>query len=233
MKVALLNIGNTHSEVCAYDLSQRKKIKTNELLSIPDLFSDYSDIYTASVVADSYPRLVQQHKNIHFHQLTVDKVKSIDFSQVEALSLGADRLANVLAAKSLYGGRVLVVDCGTCVTAELLFDEDFLGGLIMPGRALQRRALNLYTSQLPDVEFSDSLFDLGHNTQEAISIGTDNISLLGLHKWIESIMKSYSGLRVCFTGGDYKFYTNKASFEYSERPHLTLEGLRVFADGKS
>lgn len=232
MKIGLLNIGNTHSEVCSYDLSEKKKVLTKDLLLCADsLFEEFSDIYTASVVKDVFESLKKNGK-VNFHELTVEKVKSIDFSQVDASSLGADRLANVIAAGSQYSGSVLVIDCGTCVTGELLFDEKFLGGIIMPGRQLQRKALNLYTSQLPEVSLSDSLFEIGRNTQEAISIGTDNVSLYGLHKWIEFVCESYYNVRICFTGGDYAFYSQNAEFEFTVKRDLTLEGLRLFADGK-
>ena len=232
MKIGLLNIGNTRSEICSYDLSGRRKVLTENLLDDSASFlSGFTDVYTASVVAETIEALKRQYENIRFHELTVDKISSVDFSKVDASSLGADRLANIIAAKSFYRGSVLVVDCGTCVTAELLFDEDFLGGLIMPGRSLQRKALNLFTSKLPEVEFSDTLFEIGKNTQEAILIGTDNVSLYGLHKWIEFVLESYYEVRVCFTGGDFEFYTKNATFSFSKKPNLTLEGLRVFADG--
>lgn len=143
MNIGLLNIGNTNSQVCSYDFSDEDVVGTGELLvESASLLSGYTDIYVASVVPTVYDQLVKLHQNINFHSLTLDGIKSINFSKVDASSIGADRMANLLGAKSLAKGVVLVVDCGTCVTAELLFDGDFLGGLIMPGRALQRKALS-------------------------------------------------------------------------------------------
>ncbi|MCM8541030.1 MAG: type III pantothenate kinase, partial [Lentisphaeraceae bacterium] len=118
MKIGLLNIGNTHSEICSYDLSGRRKVLTENLLDDSASFlSGFTDVYTASVVAETIEALKRQYENIRFHELTVDKISSVDFSKVDASSLGADRLANIIAAKSFYRGSVLVVDCGTCVTA--------------------------------------------------------------------------------------------------------------------
>lgn len=233
MKVGLLNIGNTNSQICSYGFSNIEVVGTDKLLveSAP-LLSGYTDIYTASVVPAIYESLVKRHQNINFHELTLNEIKSINFSKVDASSLGADRMANLLGAKSLTKEIVLVVDCGTCVTAELMFDEDFLGGLIMPGRALQRKALNLFADQLPEVPLIEHDCTLGKNTEESMMVGVDTISLNGLHAWIKEMIDVYHDLSICFTGGDCRFYTQNATFKYSVNSILTLHGLRVFADGK-
>ena len=52
----------------------------------------------------------------------------------EPLSVGADRIVNVLAASRLYPGDLIVVDFGTATTFDCVTsDARFIGGVIMPG----------------------------------------------------------------------------------------------------
>ena len=232
MKIGLLNIGNTNTELCPYDLSSLDILRTDELVeNAHSFFADYTEVYVASVVPDVFSRLKCELKNIKFYELSLDKVKSVNFSKVDASTLGADRIANILGAAAFFK-NVTVIDCGTCVTAEVIFDGDFLGGLIMPGRALQRKALNSFTGQLPEVGFQDKLSEIGKNTSEAILVGTDTIALSGLHAWIQKTVEGFHEMAVCFTGGDSAFYMQGAPFKYNEYSALTLEGLRIFASGK-
>src|SRR5207248_10476765 len=48
--------------------------------------------------------------------------------------VGADRIANALAAYSKYGGPIVVIDFGTAVTYDAIHPEgDYLGRAIPPG----------------------------------------------------------------------------------------------------
>ncbi len=67
--------------------------------------------------------------------------------------LGADRWAALIGARQLHPHACLVVTSGTATTIDLLDDGgDFLGGLILPGVNLMRRALSTHTAQLPLAE---------------------------------------------------------------------------------
>ncbi|WP_304582535.1 type III pantothenate kinase [uncultured Alistipes sp.] len=66
-------------------------------------------------------------------------------------TLGRDRLAAAVGAAVLWPGRnVLIVDCGTAVTIDLVTaDGTFRGGCISPGLRSRFRALHDYTAALP------------------------------------------------------------------------------------
>ncbi len=67
--------------------------------------------------------------------------------------LGADRWAALIGARRLHSHACLVVTSGTATTIDLLDGGgDFLGGLILPGVDLMRRALSTHTAQLPLAE---------------------------------------------------------------------------------
>jgi type III pantothenate kinase len=65
-------------------------------------------------------------------------------------ALGADRYCGALAARQRYGAPVIVADCGTATTLNVV-DRDgvFLGGAIAPGVETALRALHERTAQLP------------------------------------------------------------------------------------
>lgn len=84
--------------------------------------------------------------------------------------LGADRWAAVLGASRRHSGAALVVTAGTATTIDLLTDERvFLGGLIIPGVDLMKRALAGNTAQLP---FADGVpAEVPTRTVDAIHMG--------------------------------------------------------------
>ena len=69
-------------------------------------------------------------------------------------TLGADRVAAAVGAITLFPGQdCLILDLGTCLTADLV-DRDavFQGGLISPGLHMRFRAMHEQTARLPLVD---------------------------------------------------------------------------------
>jgi len=90
--------------------------------------------------------------------------------------VGIDRLCAAAAAAAVAPGRpVVVVDCGTATTVDLVSPTgEFLGGAILPGPTLLARALAEGTSRLPEVAALDSAPPPalpGRSTQAAIAAG--------------------------------------------------------------
>lgn len=86
--------------------------------------------------------------------------------------VGADRVAEMVAAKTTYGSPCLVVDLGTSTTFELLDEEGaFKGGIIAPGMKLGAAALAEGAAQLPAVEVRAPKSLLGRTTAEAMQAG--------------------------------------------------------------
>ena len=90
--------------------------------------------------------------------------------------VGIDRLCAAAAAAAQAPGRpIVVVDCGTATTVDMVSPAgEFLGGAILPGPALLARALAEGTSRLPEVAALDSAPPPalpGRSTQTAIAAG--------------------------------------------------------------
>jgi type III pantothenate kinase len=91
------------------------------------------------------------------------------------LEVGADRIADAIAATHLYPNRnLLVIDFGTATTIEVINREgEYLGGSILAGLKISMEALENRTAKLPPVEIVrvDPKHVLGRSTIESIQSG--------------------------------------------------------------
>ncbi|MGZ3726203.1 MAG: type III pantothenate kinase [Pseudobdellovibrio sp.] len=89
------------------------------------------------------------------------------------LEVGADRIANSIAASHLYPNRNLIlVDLGTATTfCAVTKDRDYLGGSIISGLKLNMEALEAKTAKLPSVEIISKDEVLGLSTVESLQSG--------------------------------------------------------------
>ena len=231
MNSCLINIGNTHTEVCDLSFENHQKFLTDNFQkNSASLLEGYDLAYVASVVPSVYTSIESSCTDISLHLLKAEDLKEIDFSKVDSSTIGGDRLANLLAARNFFGQSFLVIDCGTCITAELVVDGSFLGGFIMPGRQLQRNALKSFTGQLPEISLYSQLLEIGTNTEDSIRVGVDTLPVFSVLKWCEELIVDYPEIKICFTGGDYEIFSQKAVFEFSINKELSLQGLKLFAE---
>ncbi|MGI6129801.1 MAG: type III pantothenate kinase [bacterium] len=88
------------------------------------------------------------------------------------LEVGADRIANAVAAYSLYGGPCIVVDFGTATTLDVISDQgDYLGGAIAPGILTATEALFSKAAKLPRIDLVDPGSAIGKNTVVSMQAG--------------------------------------------------------------
>ncbi len=196
--VTILNIGNTHVRISA------EKIPTAEFR--PEMIPP-----GACAASSVVPKITEQIRAVRpdVFWITKDTPNIPDLSQVEAEKLGADRIAN--AAKLLLDGILpaMTVDCGTAVNCEIVDESGvYRGGAILPGRLLLRKALNLFTAQLPVFPLYDDLPDFpGHTSVTDLRWGTDGMLIAGIRDIIEKTRAVFPGknLRVVVCGGDCDF----------------------------
>ncbi len=87
-------------------------------------------------------------------------------------SVGADRLANAIAARALYGTPAIVVDLGTATTFDCISREgSYLGGIIAPGLATSTEELFRKAARLSRVELRKPDRAIGRTTEEALRAG--------------------------------------------------------------
>ena len=87
--------------------------------------------------------------------------------------MGADRVADAVAALAQYPVPLVIVDMGTATTISIINqDKQFLGGLILPGVRTSLNSLINNTSQLPRIKLgTPSERIIGTNTVSSIENG--------------------------------------------------------------
>jgi len=150
--------------------------------------------------------------------------------------LGPDRWAALVAAWRRTQEPVCVVDAGTALTIDALDAAGrHLGGLIVPGPELMRRALLQGTGALQalaaDPEPADGAALLARDTAPAIEGGA-LYALVALVARVPRDLEAELGrpLRRLLTGGDAPRLLPLLSDGYDHAPHLVLEGLAVMAE---
>ena len=104
--------------------------------------------------------------------------------------VGADRVADVVAARSDHGAPVVVVDLGTTTNIEVVnADGAFVGGIIAPGVALGARSLTAAAARLPMIELRAPARVIGRNTRDAMRSGV----VLGEAARIDGLLDAVAG----------------------------------------
>lgn len=141
--------------------------------------------------------------------------------------LGVDRWLCLLALRYFHSLPACVVDCGTAITVDMLNKQGIhLGGLIMPGLTLMKKALYQGTQQL---QFSEQQYAAGlsDSTEAGIYSGT-LFSAVGM---VEHVLgKQDENFNLILTGGDADLLAGNISLDLTIEPDLVLQGLSVYLD---
>lgn len=144
-------------------------------------------------------------------------------------SLGADRVADTVAAIHEYPLPLLVVDMGTATTISVINDkEEFVGGAIMPGLRLSLEALSSRASLLPHIDLIPPKSVIGRNTIDAMDSGMIYGNASMLDGMIERIQEELGQkVQVIATGGLSQKVTPYCKHQIVQDPNLLLKGLRI------
>lgn len=142
--------------------------------------------------------------------------------------LGVDRWLAVLAAYRRAPEPALVVDCGSAVTLDLLgANGEHLGGYIVPGLGLMRRALYSDTDAVKVQPPSESVDVLspGQNTQDAVNRGLPLMVLGAVERAYDALahqcaVEGSMRPRLLFCGGDGGLLA-----PWCDRPNEVVEDL--------
>ena len=142
-------------------------------------------------------------------------------------AVGGDRIANAVAAGSLYGSHLVVVDFGTATTFDVVdADGAYAGGVIAPGIQLSISALARAAASLPRIAARRPSRVVGRDTEPAMQSGIywGYVSLIdGICARIEA--EQGSGMRVIGTGGLAPLFADDSRAISCIDPQLTIRGL--------
>jgi type III pantothenate kinase len=143
--------------------------------------------------------------------------------------VGADRIANSVAALEEYGGPAIVVDLGTATKFEVISDHaEYCGGVIAPGVQISADALFDRCAKLSRVEIATPDTVIGKDTVSHIRAGLT----FGFADMVDGLVarithEMNSAPTVVATGGFARLIGPISRRVQHIDPLLTLKGLRV------
>lgn len=194
--------------------------------------SKVKHIVLCSVVPDvvySLKNACKKYFNVTPFLLQAGVKTGLKINYRNPLEVGADRIANSIAATHLHPKKnLIIVDLGTATTfCAVSKEKDYLGGSIVSGLRLNMEALESQTAKLPSVEIVSMKEALGRSTVESLQSGL----YFGHLGTIREITKRISN--ECFdgekpfvigTGGFSSLFEKEKVFD-SIQPDLVLQGL--------
>ena len=143
--------------------------------------------------------------------------------------VGADRIANSVAAFAHVGGACVVVDFGTATTWDVITPRgEYLGGVIAPGVQISSEALYQHAAKLPRVEIVRPSRVVGRNPAASMQSGL----LYGYAGMVDAVVDRIRAEvdfapRCLATGGLAKLIAAESRTIEEVDPMLTLRGLKI------
>lgn len=241
LPMLLVDNSNTFTKFAVWDEKRARPaevraIPTRELAvaSIHSLVRgwQFSRVSISSVVAESRAALQAAFRAFPVCWINASVAEDVFSQYAGAATLGADRVANVLAVAEYGRFPAVAVDVGTAATFDVVGNGPrFLGGIIAPGQQMMADAMHRCTSLLPSVP---QLFAqpgcIGGSTVEAMLSG----ARLAFEGMVELALRSLAGELgthpfVVATGGCAGYVAEHVPLVDVVDEHLTLKGIAMAA----
>lgn len=143
--------------------------------------------------------------------------------------LGADLVADAVAAIAEYPVPLIVIDMGTATTASVVDDKkNYIGGMILPGVRVSLDALTSRASQLSGISIDEPKHVIGKNTIECMKSGVLYSSAGAIDGIIDHIEEELGKkATVVATGGLAKKIIPYCKREIILEEDLLLKGLLI------
>ena len=229
-----IDIGNTFVKYAVFDNDQiiyNEKSSDSEreiILNITQRYLIQSCIISSVRKKDSLIKLKSYLPlNINVSQLSHKTKIPCVIKYNSPKTLGADRIANIVGANSLYPNKdILIIDTGSCITVDLIDSNGlYLGGRISPGLEMRYKSLHCFTSRLPELKIQNNFLYLGKDTHSSIVSGVQAGIVAEIDTIISYYKKENDDLFVIVTGGDLFFFENALKSTIFADQDLVLKGL--------
>ncbi len=246
--IIAVDIGNTNICVAGfregYEPEFIKHYPDNRFHSSDELYNELSALEISpdeAVLCSVVPALTKIAKAA-LERLTDGKVHVIDSSFNDGLvmggydrtRLGNDRIADMTAAKVLYGVPCVVVDMGTATTVSVLDRNGvFAGGMITSGLGLTLNSLSSGTALLPGIKPYAPNSLLGQDTASCINNGV----IYSQASFIEGVAARVEeqfgeAVNIVVTGGAAKFVLPVCRRKTVYDENLLLKGIKILYENR-
>ena len=206
------------------------------LLMLAGLSANEIDGVVISSVVPSLNNSLRRMTERYFQRTPLFVDAAIDSGLTIAIDnpaeVGADRIANSVAAFDRFGGPCIAVDFGTAINFDVVqADGSYVGGLLCAGVEVAAKALFSNTAKLPQIEVTRPAKLIGTNTIGALQSGLFYGSLGLLDGILERLLGELgSETTVVGTGGQAHVICPSSRYVQEVDEHLTLKGLRLIWD---
>lgn len=145
--------------------------------------------------------------------------------------VGADLVAAAIGAREAHGAPLIVISYGTATAFMAISPQgEYLGVAIAPGISISIDALVGRTAKLPQIALEAPGQVIGRNTISALQSGIV-YGFVGQTEAIVARMQAEMGVEapVIATGGLAEIVAHHTNVIAEVSPHLSLQGLRLFA----
>lgn len=211
-----------------YGIELRQLIECQGLKS-----TDITAIIVASVVPDvmhSLGSAMIKYFGIKPMVVSAGIKTGIRIATENPKQVGADRIVDAVAAYTIYGGPVIVIDFGTATTYDIVGpDGTFEGAVIAPGIRTSAQALWGQAAMLPAIEIKKPASIMGKETISSMQAGI----VYGQIGQVEYIVKKireesgYLDAKVVASGGLGNIIAKETDYIDYYDPQLTLKGLKM------
>lgn len=244
-----VDVGNTHTVLGLWDgarLANDFRIESSKgrtrdelvvlLRSLLDVAGIDRRLVTHSIVASVVPSLTeivcQATRRAFGHETMVvgPGIKTgMPILYENPREVGADRIANAVAAYERTKSAVVVVDFGTGTNFDCVSPRgEFLGGIIAPGMQISAEALFSRAARLSRIPIAKPPKVIGRNTQHSVQSGIV-FGYVGLVDGLVDRVRAEidAPCRVLATGGLASLIAPESRTIEEVVPDLTLEGIRL------
>ncbi len=235
--VAAFDIGNSNLHVGIFnnDLLVKKKAFPHDAVSnmwLKEILKVYQikDTAISSVVPDLtkfYQKLIYSSTGkkpmVINHKLEL----KLKIGYLRPVELGTDRIAAMVAARSLYQRDLIVVNFGTATILDLVFKNGYHpGGIIMTGIQSGIKALANSAARLRNFRIQWPRDILGKTTRDCVQCGGLAGTAAMIKCLIAMIQRKYDRnfYKIATGGWAKKIYGNTSIFDCYE-PDLVLYGI--------
>ncbi len=241
-----IDIGNTNTVLGVFDKDKLKyffRISTRNSLTVDDCGLLINQLLLGKrkkikgvIICSVVPCLTSVYQGMSQKYLRIEPVVvntqlplGIKVLYDDPSQVGADRLANAVAAYRIYGGPAIVVDLGTATTFDVISKKgEYLGGAIAPGLEVSISNLVQKAAQLSKIELKKPKDIIGKSTEESLRSGIFYGTLGQIDAIVKRIKKKITGkVKVIATGGLASLVAPESETIEKIDPGLTLKGLNI------